>query len=400
MRKQKQMSTTVIYSILHLLVDGVCALAMFGIFILEDDGYFLILVYNFCAFAMQMPLGILLDALIGRAERKRWRMDPAFLTAAAGVLLTVIGASVHPALLGIGNALFHVGGGVGCIREDDARSWKGAGLGVFVAPGAVGLSLGTLLAKKGLWRPWYLGVSVVMALLCMAAWRLGQKRSRVRAETEAKKVRVAERSEGKGAETRRLYRTRTENSTEGGEGARGSLVRHKTEKAGRGLVRDILFMAGVCLLVVILRSYIGMAVTFPWKTGTGMGILTVLAVAGGKAAGGLCAAGCGARRTVAVSLSLAGVCYLFSAAALPGLAAVFLFNMTMPITLYQLVRSMPEMPGFAFGLLTFGLFLGFLPGYFGLMPGTGGRLVGFAGSGLSLALLLWAEGRRGCERIC
>lgn len=399
MRKREQMSITAIYSILHLLVDGVCALAMFGIFIPEEDGYFLILVYNFCAFALQMPLGILLDALSGRAERKGWRMDPAFLTAAAGVLLTVIGASVHPALLGTGNALFHVGGGVGCIGEDDARSWKGVGLGVFVAPGAVGLSLGTLLAKKGLWWPWYLGGSVAMAILCAAAWGVGQRRGRAKAEAETKKVCRARGSAGDEAEAGRMRRTG--NSTEDRAAARADRARRSAgDGAGRGLHRDIVLLAAICLLVVILRSYIGMAVTFPWKTGTGMGILTVLAVAGGKAAGGLCAAKCGARRTVAVSLSLAGVCYLFSAAALPGFSAVFLFNMTMPITLYWLVRSMPGMPGFAFGLLTFGLFLGFLPGYFGLVPETGSGIVGCAGSGLSLTLLLWAERRRGCRHIC
>lgn len=54
---------TAIYSILHMFVDGVCALAMFGVFIPQENGYFYMLLYNFCAFALQMPLGIILDAL-------------------------------------------------------------------------------------------------------------------------------------------------------------------------------------------------------------------------------------------------------------------------------------------------------------------------------------------------
>lgn len=278
------------------------------------------------------------------------------------MLLTVAGAMVHPALLGTGNALFHVGGGVGCIREDDARNRKGVGLGVFVAPGALGLYAGTLLAKRGAWEPWYIGTSMVMALLCAAAGGIWELQKSGRAEAGA---------------------------------GRGAGIGPDSVFPG-----DIALLAGICLLVVVLRSYIGMAVRFPWKTGIGPGILAVLAVAGGKAAGGLCAAGCGAKRTVAVSLSLAGVCYLFSAAALPGLAALFLFNMTMPITLYWLVRSMPGMPGFAFGLLTFGLFLGFLPGYFGLVPASDGGILGCVGSGLSLALLLCAERRRGWGFIC
>ena len=46
-------------------------------------------------------------------------------------------------------------------------------------------------------------------------------------------------------------------------------------------------------------------------------------------------------------------------------AAVLLFNMTMPITLWGAARLMPGGKGFAFGLLTFGLFLGFLPTWLG-----------------------------------
>ena len=126
---------------------------------------------------------------------------------------------------------------------------------------------------------------------------------------------------------------------------------------------------------------------FPWKTGFRAGLLAVLMVVGGKAAGGFASARYGMRMTTTVSLGLAGICYLCSAAMLPGLAALFLFNMTMPITLYWLVRSMPRMPGFAFGLLTFALFLGFLPTYFGVAAAVDGPVLGCAGSVLSMLLL-------------
>ena len=51
------------------------------------------------------------------------------------------------------------------------------------------------------------------------------------------------------------------------------------------------------------------------------------------------------------------------ACALPGLLAVGLINMTMPITLWAAARLLP--PGLAFGTLTFALFLGFLPVWLG-----------------------------------
>ena len=158
---------TVIYSALHLLVDGMCALAMFGRLLPGGDRGLSILVYNFCAFALQMPLGVALDALcVGKKGREA---DFPFLFVLAGVLCTVGGAFLHPAVLGIGNALFHVGGGVGTIREDDRRSWRGRGLGVFVAPGALGLYLGTVLGRGGSWQMWAFGTGVLMALLCAGA---------------------------------------------------------------------------------------------------------------------------------------------------------------------------------------------------------------------------------------
>lgn len=83
---------TAAYSILHLLVDGVCALAMFGSFLLEEEGYFLMLIYNFCAFALQMPLGILLDMLELRKGKRGRGPDPALWAAVAGALLTTAGA--------------------------------------------------------------------------------------------------------------------------------------------------------------------------------------------------------------------------------------------------------------------------------------------------------------------
>lgn len=400
---------TAIYSGLHLLVDGMCALAMFGSLLPGGDRGLSILVYNFCAFALQMPLGVALDALCG--GKKGRETDFPFLFVLAGVLCTVGGAFLHPAVLGIGNALFHVGGGVGTIREDDRRSWRGRGLGVFVAPGALGIYLGTVLGRGGSWQMWAFGTGVLMALLCAGAI-CGRKahlfevsgrkahcfgmwgRKVCFFEVSGRKAHRFDVSGGEGG---------AERIPESGVRGRGTEADwraevpysksspQKTEKqaarnAGQGS-RNIAIAAVCCILVVMLRSYVGMAVAFPWKTGFRAGLLAVLMVVGGKAAGGFAAARYGLRMTTAVSLGLAGICYLCSAAMLPGLAALFLFNMTMPITLYWLARSMPRMPGFAFGLLTFALFLGFLPTYFGVAAAVDGPVLGCAGSVLSMLLL-------------
>src|SRR5699024_9872855 len=94
-----------------------------------------LLLYNFCAFALQMPLGIWADGLNRNG-----------LLAAVGCSLTAAAFLVPLALpaavvAGVGNALFHLGGGIDVLNAGER---KAAALGVFVSPGAVGLYVGTL----------------------------------------------------------------------------------------------------------------------------------------------------------------------------------------------------------------------------------------------------------------
>ena len=139
---------TFVYSCLHFLVDFLCAFGMFRFFTGGADAAVNILVYNFCAFALQMPIGAAMDCF---GEDKP-RM-PA-LCALLGVMLTILGPFIHPAILGLGNAMFHVGGGIDVIREDQRLGKQGRLLGTFVAPGALGLFLGGQMAGTGsIWLP-------------------------------------------------------------------------------------------------------------------------------------------------------------------------------------------------------------------------------------------------------
>jgi len=91
------------------------------------------------------------------------------------------------------------------------------------------------------------------------------------------------------------------------------------------------------------------------------------------------------------------VCYLLSGNIVAGVIALFLFNMTMPITLYLLIQRLKEMPGFAFGLLTFGLFLGWMPTYLELYLPMDGQTMGCLGSLISLVILWFCadDGKEG-----
>lgn len=297
-----------LYSLTHFWVDLSCAFLAFRFLSGSADFLLCLLLYNFCAFALQMPLGLWADGL-----------DRNGVVAAAGCGLTAAAFLVPVPLAaavtaGVGNALFHLGGGIDVLNTSGKRA---AALGVFVSPGAVGLYVGTfwgggtaisaLLPQVGLL---ILGGGIL--LLCkrtMGALRSGN------APVETEPV------------------------------------------GGSWLPLIPLF------LVVVLRSWMGLGQSFPWKTEWSLSLVAALAL--GKAAGGYLMAAVGPRRAAGWSLGLAAVLYLLSGDPIPGIFAVFLFNMTMPMTLWAAAKILPGAKGFGFGLLTFALFLGYLPVYLG-----------------------------------
>lgn len=372
---------TIIYSILHMFVDAICAFAMYGWFVTGPRGYINILIYNFCAFAVQMPLGAWLDILCARRDslsgelekNSKISADMPFLFAAFGIVITLLGAFVSPVVLGLGNALFHVGGGVDVICEDRQNEKHGQNLGIFVAPGALGLYLGGLAAGginlKNVFANRVYGVVICAVWMVILLFVLVFRKKRGSAEAD---------------------------------------FRETTDGAGRnaaGRAYDIHRKNGIvlvcCLLVVILRSHVGMVVEMPWKVDVVAGVMGTVAVVVGKMAGGFLAARFDMRKVICFSLAAAAGCYLFSDFAVTGWLALFLFNMTMPITLYLLICKYEKQSGFSFGLLTFGIFLGTLPTYFanlfGISMVVSGAVIGCVGSLVSLVFLMFAIGKK--ERV-
>ena len=314
-----------LYSGAHFWVDLSCALLVFGTMAGSRELTLCLLLYNFCAFALQMPLGLLLD-----------RLDRNGLTAAAGCGLTALAyLPLPPALAavmaGTGNALFHLGGGIDVLNACERRA---ASLGVFISPGALGLFIGALWGKSAA-PPLPAGAAGLLIL---------------------------------GGAIALLCRGRSSNAA--------------FDLEPRGGYWPLLPL----FLVVVLRSYMGLNQAFPWKSRWAL-VLT-LALVLGKTAGGFAMDRLGPRRSSAWSLGLASALYLGCALPLPGVLAVFLFNMTMPVTLWAAARVLPGAKGFAFGLLTFALFLGWLPSWLGwpnLLTGP----AAYAAVGLLSLGLLW-----------
>ena len=126
-------------------------------------------------------------------------------------------------------------------------------------------------------------------------------------------------------------------------------------------------MAAACFLAaVILRSYSGMIQNFPWKeTLAGSGLILAGAVVLGKMAGGVLADKLGIQRTAFRSMCAAAVGFLCLVYPAAGILAVFFWNMSMPLTLWAVSKVFSGAKGFGFGLLTFGLFVGFCPAWLG-----------------------------------
>ena len=320
-----------LYSLAHFWVDLSCALLAFRSLSASPDFALCLLLYNFCAFALQMPLGLLAD-----------RLDRNGAVAAAGCALVALAYAVPLPLAaavtaGVGNALFHLGGGIDTLNTGLDRS---AALGIFVSPGAVGLFLGTLWGRGDAVSLWAGPVGLLVlagAILWLCRRTFGSLRS-------------------------------------------GNVPLDPTPREG-WLPLVPLF------LVVVLRSYMGANQAFAWKSQGQWALVLTLALALGKAGGGLLSDRLGPRRAAGWSLGLAVALYLLSGAPLPGLLAVFLFNMTMPMTLWAAAQLLPGAKGFGFGLLTFALFVGYLPVYLGWPAVFGNVWACAAAAALSLALL-------------
>ena len=337
---------TALLSFAHAAVDFACA-ALFFSTLSGANLWTGMVLYNACAFLCQLPMGVLAD-----------RLNRNLPFAALGCVLVAAGFALRglPILAvivaGLGNGAFHVGGGIEVLNGSEDKAGP---LGVFVSPGAIGLFLGRFYAD-------FFGrcplIPVVLLLLLAAAMLLIG---------------------------RRTFRSGSGNAELSLELPKG------------GLPALILLF-----LVVVLRSFMGTTKAF--ATGdflAGMdawqaGLVPVLCLALGKGAGGFLADRFRPIPTAAVSLGLCAVLLCFPLHPAFALAALFLFNMTMPITLHESAKLWKYAKGTAFGLLTFALFVGIIPHMLGAMPADSRWLYG-ALALVSLLLLLPALRKSPCR---
>ena len=299
----------------HFLVDAVCAAAMFGSG--TDNLVPVLLLYNTMAFSTQCLVGLLTDETGGHT-----RITACSCACVALGFFLPLPPMMKAAVVGMGNSFFHVAAGTVTLRRSGGNA---APLGLFVAPGSVGLMLGTLFPRYG---HGFAGVLLLCAVgFLWKGW------------------------DCRGEETPAHVRT----------------------PRWGGL------LAALLLVAIAARAIGGSAVVFPWKTGATLSVVTALCVFAGKAAGGYVCDRCGVGKTALLSLPLAALLIAYGASfMLPSLLGQFLLNLTMPVTLWLIYRCLPDSPGFAFGLAASALW-----------PGTiAGQLIGAAGAAATVWLIV------------
>ncbi|MBR5873014.1 MAG: hypothetical protein IKZ06_05155, partial [Oscillospiraceae bacterium] len=311
------------YTFSHFAVDYLCFWILFGYFSngVKEQALGFIL-YNFIAFGLQMVIGAYCD------EHRR------FPSSAIGCLLVLFAVLISPfapwaavITTALGNAFFHVGGGIESLVHSGGKLYRS---GIFVSAGALGVAEGTLhgskLAFSNVISPKVLIDPVLMALFCAVICYIANKKYPNIEDCEIKNT--------------------------------------ANEKIG------IWIVLGLALLSVVIRSFGGTAIPMEWKTTMRLGLVSGFAAFLGKFIGGFAADFFGAKRTGIITLLASIPLLVFGSGNMAvSVIGIILFNMTMPITLGIVAQRLPKNPGIAFGLTTAALLFGAIPSFFALLSG-------------------------------
>lgn len=296
----------------HFLIDFCCAFTVLALprFWPSAGGEYVawIIGYNVLAFGAQPLLGWGLD----RVADYRLGALLGFALCGVGAAFAQVEPTVAVISLGLGNAMFHVGGGGLVYGRAPGRA---ALQGGFIAPGGIGLALGLFFGRTS-----QLDTLWLAALLVLGAMLLHFFSPRCAPSLSAAiPIQVC-------------------------------------------LPSPVAVALLLVLLAVGLRSFLGFALPVPWKSAQTDMIALVLAATFGKLAGGFLADRLGWNRVCSGMLAVAAVLVPTYRDSLPAAClAVCCLQMSTGVTLAALQASLPGRPAFAFGLNCLALLLGALP---------------------------------------
>ncbi len=326
---------TGIYGVIHAAIDATCAMVVLSCARVHgldhDQAFWLVILYNLLAFAGQAPLGLAVDLL--RAPRAALLVGIA-MTGTAAALLPVEAYSAV-IVVGIGNALFHLGAGAFTLHT---RPGRATDPGIFVAPGALGLGFGIWLGRTHKIEQWPLVEVAVAVLLISLVVACMLRNPRMPYYLPAEPV-----PDDPVWSPARVTR------------AAGALI--VCLLLGSITVRALVGMAGchACPRAVLVAGLVRI------QRGIGLPLVAF----GGKFLGGIVSDRVGWIETSVGALLISAPLIAFGGGNLPVIiAGLLFFQMTMPVTLVAVVKVMPRMPATGFGLCCLALIAGSLPTFF------------------------------------
>ena len=282
----------------HFFVDAACAAVVIsGTSTLSESAIFFIL-YNGLAFCLQPIAGIILDNVKKITPRQYILISYTLLLLG---FLPAFNLWLKVLLVGTGNCLFHVGSGTLILTNSNKKLKP---LGIFVSSGAVGLTLGTMFANL-----WICHTIIIIALLTLIIMNVYLASSKIFLHSGKNYLGIA---------------------------------------------------ISLCFCVAI-RSFLGFIPLIQFIKTPGIILLITMGVFLGKSLGGILCDRFGIQKTVIISTIFVMLLFLFSFNN-PYLWTIvqMIVNLSMPITLYLMWRSMPKYPAFSFGLAAACLVIGLL----------------------------------------
>jgi len=303
-----------VYTFSHFCVDFACFFMLFswmssGTHSLETVtlGF---LTYNVIAFGLQPIIGFLCDT---------YRKIPVELI---GIPLLIVGLLFMPipalsiVLIGLGNAFFHIAGGIDSLRNSGGKMARS---GVFVSSGALGVVLGSLVGRAG-GLPVLIPIGIL--LICLVP----------------------------------LYFIYIDRS------------KSEDAKVVFSIAKPELKIGVIILLAaasIVIRSYAGSIIPAEWRTTTLLFMFPAIGAFLGKFTGGFIADRIGAKNAAVFSLFTATVLLAFgNTNPWIFMIGIILFNMSMAVTLCAIASVLPLNPGLAFGITTLALLCGSFPTFF------------------------------------
>lgn len=301
--------TFILFTILHFLVDGICALTIFSYLVVNQDTTsttIILLIYNFLAFLTQPFIGLLIDKY---KNKERLFLFISILFLFFGVILKNY-SIIASILLGIGNSFFHISGGKYVICHTNNI----IDIGVFVSTGALGLAIGCNYTNS------YLLLITLGLIFIISSIIIFSKDSILLSD----KVTT-------------------------------------NQKLDYKMVFILLSLVCIC---VFIRSFVGKIPNFTFEKTKLILVLFGLASTLGKATGGIISKIFGINKTIILTMLLSMILLSFGNNNLYlSLLGILLFNTSMPITLY-LANRIIKYQGFAFGMLAAFLIPGYLLGLY------------------------------------